>query len=66
MIGEKILWGCGLGTDTIRTLTRFGFEVENADIIFGLVSGHNPRSIQAFKKAGYKIINALDNPPSRA
>jgi hypothetical protein len=28
MIGEKRLWGRGLGTDTIRTLTRFGLEEE--------------------------------------
>src|SRR5262245_7073154 len=36
-IGEKRLWGQGLGTDTIRTLTKFGLEEEGADMIFGLV-----------------------------
>lgn len=62
MIGEKNLWGGGLGSDTIRTLTKFGFDIENADIIFGLVGDHNPRSIRAFQKAGYEIINKTKNP----
>ena len=31
MIGEKDLWGRGLGTDVIQTLTGFGFEEEGAD-----------------------------------
>lgn len=55
MIGEKDLWGQGLGTDAIRTLTRFGFEQEGADLIFGLVGHHNPRCLRAFQKAGYEI-----------
>jgi len=54
MIGEKNLWGQGFGTDTIRTLTRFGFDHETADIIFGLVGDYNLRSIKAFRKVGYK------------
>lgn len=37
MIGEKQFWGQGLGTDTIRTLTRFGFDDENADRLFVLL-----------------------------
>jgi aminoglycoside 6'-N-acetyltransferase len=56
MIGEKLLWGRGLGTDVIRTLTRFGFEEQNADMIFGCSIGdYNPRSVKAFQKVGYEI-----------
>lgn len=56
MIGEKDLWGCGIGADVIRTLTRFGFEKEGADIIFGCgIADCNPRSLRAFQKAGYRI-----------
>jgi len=55
MIGEKDLWGKGLGTDAIRTLTQFGFEREGADVIYGVVSRNNPRSLRAFQKVGYKI-----------
>lgn len=55
MIGEKDVWGQGFGTDVIRTLTTFGFEEENTDMIFGLVGDYNTRSIKAFKRAGYAI-----------
>jgi len=55
MIGEKDLWGKGLGTDVIHTLTRFGFERERADIIYGVASCDNPRSWRAFQKVGYRI-----------
>jgi len=56
MIGEKDLWGRGLGTDVIRTLTKFGFEEENADVIFGCnIADYNPRSLKAFQRVGYEI-----------
>jgi len=38
-----------------RPLTRFGFDPENADAIYGLVDGHNPRSRRAFEKNGYVL-----------
>lgn len=63
MIGEKSLWGKGLGTAMIRTLTRFGFEVEGADLIFGLVSDYNVRSRRAFERVGYGVVNEVVEPP---
>jgi RimJ/RimL family protein N-acetyltransferase len=55
-IGEKDFWGHGYGTDAIRALTRFGFEDECADIIFGAeVGDYNPRCRRAFEKAGYVV-----------
>jgi RimJ/RimL family protein N-acetyltransferase len=65
MIGEKHLWGRGLGTDTIRTLTRFGFESEKVDMIFGLVGDYNERSVRAFQKAGYEIEARAPLPPGQ-
>lgn len=62
MIGEKSLWGQGLGTDTIRTLTKFGFEKESSDLIFGLVGDYNLRSIGAFKRAGYVVEAEIEDP----
>jgi aminoglycoside 6'-N-acetyltransferase len=62
-IGEKRLWGQGLGTDTIRTLSKFGFEREGADMIFGLVGGYNLRSAGAFKKAGFEVEAEIEEPP---
>jgi aminoglycoside 6'-N-acetyltransferase len=66
MIGEKEYWGKGIGTEVIRMLTRFGFERENADVIFGLVESHNPRSRRAFEKSGYMLYEEIksDSPKS--
>jgi RimJ/RimL family protein N-acetyltransferase len=63
LIGEKRLWGRGLGTDTIRTLTRFGLEEEGADMIFGLVGDYNLRSVGAFKRVGYEVDAEVEEPP---
>ena len=59
VIGEKGLWGKGLGTDVIRTLTKFAFEHEKADMVFGVVGDYNHRSQRAFKKAGYQQVMKL-------
>lgn len=62
-IGEKDLWGKGLGTETIGLLTEFGFETESADLIFGCdVSDYNRRSRRAFEKVGYRVDAAIENP----
>ncbi len=63
VIGEKDQWGRGYGTDAIRTLTRFGFEEEGADMLFGLVSDYNLRSRRAFEKAGYFEDARIEEPP---
>ncbi len=64
MIGEKRLWGQGYGTETIRTLTKFGFEQANADLIFGCgIADYNPRSRRAFEKAGYTVDRWVENSP---
>jgi RimJ/RimL family protein N-acetyltransferase len=63
VIGEKALWGKGLGTDVIRVLTKFAFEQEKADMVFGLPGDYNRRSRRAFEKAGYKSVTRLQEPP---
>lgn len=66
MIGEKHLWGRGLGTDVIRTLTRFGFEEQNADMIFGCsIADYNPRSLRAFQKVGYEMDAQIEQLPGK-
>jgi len=62
-IGEKELWGEGLGTEMIRILTDFGFGRENADAIFGCsVADYNPRSRRAFERNGYVIFQQTPQP----
>ena len=67
MIGEKHLWGKGIGTDVVVTLTDLGFNGQDADIIFGMVYDHNKRSIRAFEKVGYrKTGEYVQKPGSKA
>jgi RimJ/RimL family protein N-acetyltransferase len=42
MIGEKSLWGRGIGTEAIGLLVDFGFATEQADAIFAAVAQDNP------------------------
>lgn len=62
-IGEKTQWARGYGTDTIRTLTQWGFEHQDADMIFGCdVADYNPRSRRAFERTGYVEDQRLEQP----
>lgn len=64
MIGEKELWGQGLGSEVIRLLTDFGFNAERCDRIFACgVADYNPRSMGAFRKCGYEFAGAVAEPP---
>jgi RimJ/RimL family protein N-acetyltransferase len=64
MIGEKQLWGQGIGTEAIRLLTGFGFHQQSADALFGcFVSDNNPRSYRAFQRVGYQIVETIECDP---
>jgi RimJ/RimL family protein N-acetyltransferase len=64
LIGEKHLWGKGLGTEAIRLLCEFGFTRERADAIFGCgVADYNARSRRAFEKVGFVVCAESDQPP---
>lgn len=67
MIGEKGLWGGGLGTEIIGLLTQFAFEGQQsglpADRVFGCdIADYNPRSRRAFEKNGYELFNCIPQP----
>jgi aminoglycoside 6'-N-acetyltransferase len=62
-IGEKKLWGRGLGADIIRALTHFAFEQEKADMVFAIIGDYNERSQSAFMKSGYSLVMKLEEPP---
>lgn len=64
MIGEKDVWGQGLGTEVIGLLTGFAFDREKADIVFGCdIADYNPASLRAFQKNGYKVAARIEQPP---
>ncbi|MCX6377657.1 MAG: GNAT family N-acetyltransferase [Armatimonadetes bacterium] len=66
IIGEKDYWNKGIGSEVIGMVTRFGFDAEHADAIFGIVLGHNPRSRRAFEKNGYTLYQELPSTSPKA
>ncbi len=63
-IAEKELWGRGLGTEIIDLLTRFAFESEGADMVFGPgIRDDNARSLRAFAKNGYRQVAKREREP---
>jgi RimJ/RimL family protein N-acetyltransferase len=64
MIGDKGLWGRGLGTEIIGLLTSFAFEQQAVDRIFGCdIADYNPRSLRAFEKNGYELFYCIPQSP---
>jgi RimJ/RimL family protein N-acetyltransferase len=63
LIGEKTWWGRGLGSEMIALLTEFAFLTEKADLVFGCsIADYNPRSLRAFQKSGYQIVETIQEP----
>lgn len=63
LIGERKLWGQGIGSEVIHLLAKFGFEKENADAIFACdVADYNYASLKAFQKAGFEIFSTVGQP----
>ena len=68
VIGEKEYWGKGIGTIVVRLLTKFGFEMENADMIFYIPADYNVRSCKTGERVGYKLLSKTevkDNPKAK-
>lgn len=54
-IGDKACWDGGYGTDTMRTLCRFGFEMMNLHRIELEVYAENARARHVYEKVGFQI-----------
>lgn len=54
-IGDKNHWDGGYGTDTMRTLCRFGFEMMNLHRIQLDVYAENVRALHVYEKVGFKL-----------
>lgn len=66
-IGEKSLWGQGLGTEAIGLLVDFGFRSQDTDMIFATVAADNPRSRKAFEKNSFiqhAVVTDTEDVPS--
>jgi len=67
MIGDKDLWGRGLGTRMIALLVRLGFETQGADAVFGCgIADYNSRSMRAFEKNGFVLHEIRCEGPGKA
>ncbi len=53
-IGDKQYWDGGYGTDTMRTVCRFGFEMMNLHRIELEVYAENERAIHVYEKVGFR------------
>ena len=54
MIGEKEYWNKGLGTETVKLLTDFGFSVLSLHSLSLAVKEFNERAKRTYEKVGYK------------
>lgn len=63
MIGQKELWGHGIGTEVVRQLTTFAFEHEQADLVWGCdIADYNRASQNVFQKVGYQLSETIPQP----
>jgi RimJ/RimL family protein N-acetyltransferase len=54
-IGDKQYWDGGYGTDTMRTVCRFGFEMMNFHRIELEVVAGNQRARRVYEKVGFRL-----------
>jgi RimJ/RimL family protein N-acetyltransferase len=65
-IGEKDVWGQGIGTTAIDLLCGLAFESEGADAVFACsVADYNPRSRRAFERNGFTLWREVPEPPGQ-
>jgi len=67
-IGEKRLWGQGLGSEAIAALVELAFQQQGVERLFGIeVADYNPRSRRAFERNGFRVVDELrQHPGSKA
>ncbi|MGE3076991.1 MAG: GNAT family N-acetyltransferase [Dehalococcoidia bacterium] len=58
-IGDHSFLGGGYGTDMMRTICRYGFEMMNLNRIELTVYDWNPRAIHVYEKVGFKHEGVL-------
>jgi [ribosomal protein S5]-alanine N-acetyltransferase len=57
----EIGWGNGIGTEAVRLITEYGFEVLGLTRIFTGVMSHNPASMRVLEKNGYVLEGIFKN-----
>ena len=65
-IGEKPLWGQGLGTDAMNALLDFGFGQLRLERIWLEVYDYNERARRSYEKSGYVVEGTMRHSNFRA
>ena len=60
-IGEKENRGKGYGTEALKLITKYAFEILNAETIFSGIYAFNEASLKSAKKAGYNEAGRYRN-----
>ncbi|MDJ0841409.1 MAG: GNAT family protein [Acidobacteriota bacterium] len=58
-VGEKSLWGKGIGSTALRIMLDYAFHVENLDRVWALVYDFNLRSRRLMEKLGFTAEGVL-------
>jgi RimJ/RimL family protein N-acetyltransferase len=58
-IGERDLWGKGLGTEATRLICEYGFFFRNLYSVKVEVNGYNRRAIRVYERLGFKLIGKV-------
>ena len=64
-IGAKENWGKGIGTEFLRMLLNFAFEVQNVDVLYIMPSDYNVRSVRLVERAGFELEMKIPLPNSQ-
>jgi RimJ/RimL family protein N-acetyltransferase len=56
MIGDKVEWNKGYGTEAIQLLIDYGFSVLNLNNIMLVAYEYNDRAQRCYEKAGFRVI----------
>lgn len=59
LLGDKELWGKGLGTDAARVRARYAFDVLGLRMVMSAVLEGNDRSLRMQEKVGYQVIGRV-------
>jgi RimJ/RimL family protein N-acetyltransferase len=58
-IGDRDLWGKGLGTEATRLICEYGFFFRNLYSVKVEVNGYNRRAIRVYQRLGFKLIGRV-------
>jgi RimJ/RimL family protein N-acetyltransferase len=59
VIGEREVWGKGVGREALSLLTHYAFESLNLHKLHAVVLARNRRAVRSFEAAGFEIEGIL-------